>query len=153
MNQCARARKSILRLKVWGCTVWTRSGALWQQNVNPDYDMTCFIWPRDCQCSSLKNRIWCWKREPFPVLLLLLRHMPPLMMEIVNSRCPTLRSWLLLHIFNIGWSKRVKRIMPQSNIFTMNVWIELKVIMLLLTPMIGWFSLKRCHYLTWRVRW
>ena len=63
-------------------TVRTSPSALWQQTrqigLNHNYNMTFLISPHGCPYSSLKWRSSRSKREPFRVLLPLLRHMAPL---------------------------------------------------------------------------
>ena len=99
--------------------------------------------------------LWCWKREPFQVLLPLLRHVMPF-----NDRncCFTMLSKeavLVTGYFipSILACLNVKSILLQPSIFRMNLLIKLKVIMLVLTPIICRISLKQCHWLAWRVRW
>ena len=47
-------------------------------SLNHHYNMTFSISPRECQYIPLEIRIWCSKREPFHVLLPLLRLVVPL---------------------------------------------------------------------------
>ena len=63
-------------------TVRTSPSALWQQTptdrFNHNYNMTFLISPHGCPYSPLKWRSSRSKREPFRVLLPLLRHVAPL---------------------------------------------------------------------------
>ena len=60
-------------------TVRTSPSALWQQiGLNHNYNMTFLISPHGCPYSPLKWRSSRSKREPFCVLLPLLRHVAPL---------------------------------------------------------------------------
>ena len=97
--------------QIWR-TVRTSPSALWQQTrqigLNHDYNMTFSILPLECKFSSIKIRISCSKREPFRVLLPLLRHVVPLndrncrlTIPVVRGRCAR---DALPHAFHIGVS-------------------------------------------------
>ena len=83
-----------------------------QIGVNHNYNMSFFISIRECQYPPHKIRILCTKREPFRVLLPLLRHVLPLnhenchlAMPVGKGRCA---SDALTHTFNSGVFKSVE---------------------------------------------
>ena len=98
---------------------WTRvhwDNKPWQIGLNHDYNKAFSISTREWQYSPLEIRIWCSKREPFHVLLPLLRHVVPLN----NGNCRltmrqgTLRSWRATpYLDNIAVFKSVKIILLQ----------------------------------------
>ena len=109
MSQCtrARAKREVLFAQARvHCDNKTR-----QIGFNHDYNMTISISPRESWYSPLKRRLSCSKREPFRVLLPLLRHVVPLndgncrlTMPVGKGRCAR---DALPHAFHIGVLKFV----------------------------------------------
>ena len=107
--------------------------------------MTFLISLRWCCIIHLKCE-YCVRRELFHELLLLLRHVVPLndgncrlTMPVVKGRCACEYYLTLLVSMCL---KPLKGILPQQNIFTMNLRTSLTIVILLLTPMIGGINQK-----------
>ena len=64
-----------------------------QIGLNPDYNMTFFISIRECWYSQFKFRVRYSKREPFRVLLPLLRHVVPINQGTLCSRRASSSLW------------------------------------------------------------
>ena len=80
----------------------------------------------------------------------------PLMTGIVTSQCPSSRDAerviRYLGSFVSGWSQSTIIILPQSNMFSVNLRTALKVMLLILTSMGHRISLKRCQWLAWQIQ-
>ena len=97
-----------------------------------------------------------WEREPFHVLLPLLRDLVPLTdgnyrltMPVANGHCARDP---LRHTFDIGEFNCGKTFLEIYGIFTIWLKISLKVILMTLISMGGRVSLKRCRSLAWKQR-
>ena len=100
--------------------------------------------------------IWCSKREPFHVILLFYVTWCRLTTGIVASQCPPRDPVLVTPHFTYSISAcliAVKTIQPQPKMFTMNLRTSLKVMLLILTSLGDWISLKWCKWLAWKVQW
>ena len=116
--------------------------------------MTFLISPQGCPYSPLKWRSSRSKREPFRVLLPLLRHVAPLsdgkLMShnaVVKGRS-VLVTWYL-EPFISKCLNAVKIILTQWHESAMTLWNCWIVVRLFLIPMIGGISYKRRQWLIW----
>ena len=79
----------------------------------------------------------------------------PLTMGIVASQYPASRDAALMTCYLTALIlmclKPLKIILPQWNIFTTNLQTSMKIVMLLLTPMIGGINQKLCQWSAWRI--
>ena len=93
--------------------------------LNHNYNMTISFSSCECYYSPLQIRISCSNREPFRMLLPLLRHVVPLNDGNFRLTCPSLRDATIVMRYLTPWiSARLnplKIILPQYNMFTTNL--------------------------------
>ena len=124
-----------------------------QIGLNHNYNMTFLISPHGCPYSPLRWRSSRSKREPFRLLLPLLRHVAPLSdgillshNAVVKRRCARDAIPWTFHIEVFKCGQDNSDAIIESAMTLWNCWI---VVRLFLIPMIGGISYKRRQWLIW----